>query len=149
MEIKLIAENDATNPDKGYNLSRGGDGPDVGLMTAMWQNPEFKQDMCNRMHEAWKDPEKRKRRSDDVKNRWANEAFHQYATSKVTEACARPVVCVETNERFDVIKEAAKKYGVCSANISRSCKIGYRCGGYHWKYVDDVEKPNDYRKQTA
>lgn len=90
------------------------------------------------MREAWKDPQKRKRRSEAAKARWANEEFHKKAVQSVTLVCKRAVKCVETGEVFDVIRDAGNRYGVWHANISRACKTGYKCGGYHWEYVDDV-----------
>lgn len=46
------------------------------------------------------------------------------------------VLCVETNEVFNSIKEAVSKYGLSQGNISMCC-LGKRntCGGYHWKYL--------------
>ena len=50
----------------------------------------------------------------------------------------RKVVCIETGEVFDYIKQAADKYKVNKANIVSVCK-GKRgtAGGFHWKYADE------------
>lgn len=138
MEKRLITENDATNPNKGYNLSKGGDGHDSEEWIEKWKDPDYKSYMRDRMQEAWQDPDKRKRRSDAAKTRWSDGNFHDNVVQKVIEACARPVICVETGEKFNVLKDAAERYNASSANITRSCKTGYRCSGYHWKYVDDI-----------
>lgn len=138
MEIDLIKEKNATDPKFGYNLSFGGDGLDSEQAKKKWQDPDFRAYAVKRMHEAWEDPEKKKRRSDLTKKRWANDSFKEKTMNKVIEACKTPVQCVETGEVFDTMKEAADAYGVDRANICRSCKTHYRCGGYHWKYVDDV-----------
>ena len=45
------------------------------------------------------------------------------------------VMCVETNERFDSITEAAKKYGISRKVIKKSAeKKDYVAGGYHWRF---------------
>jgi len=50
---------------------------------------------------------------------------------------ARKVQCIETNETFDTITEAAIKYDVCRHGIGACCK-GKRktAGGYHWEYKE-------------
>ncbi|MBR5914441.1 MAG: GIY-YIG nuclease family protein [Selenomonadaceae bacterium] len=49
----------------------------------------------------------------------------------------RKVCCIELNQVFDTITEAAKKCNTHAAHITRVCR-GQRskAGGYHWKYVD-------------
>lgn len=48
------------------------------------------------------------------------------------------VVCVETGEVFQQIKDAGEKYGICPANITAVCRHRReRAGGYHWKYVEE------------
>ena len=54
---------------------------------------------------------------------------------KVIEANRKKVLCIETKEQFDSIKQANKKY--------KTSKVGEVCngkrktaGGYHWKYVE-------------
>lgn len=48
------------------------------------------------------------------------------------------VVCVETGEVFQQIKDAGEKYGICPANITAVCRHRReRAGGYHWKYAED------------
>ena len=140
MEIALIKEKKSNDPDYGYNQSPGGDIPNIELLKEKWQDPEYKETLCSKMKEAWKDPQKRKRRSDATKERWANESFKERVMKKVTEACKAPVICVETGEVFETIRDAASAKGVHPTNISRACKTNYRCGGYHWKYVDDVSE---------
>lgn len=46
------------------------------------------------------------------------------------------VVNLDTNEIFNSIKDAAKKYKVSANKISAVCKGECSmCGGYHWKYA--------------
>lgn len=50
---------------------------------------------------------------------------------------AKKVICVETNEIFNSIKEAAIKNNVSKSAICMACK-GKRniAAGYHWRYYD-------------
>lgn len=47
---------------------------------------------------------------------------------------SKPVICIETNERFESIKAATKKYG----DSIRKCLCGKtkKAYGYHWKYLN-------------
>lgn len=90
------------------------------------------------MKKSWEDPEKRERRSQAAKERWENAEFKQRITNRVIESCGRSVTCIETGEVFNTLTEAENKIKVSKANICRSIRTGYRCGGYHWKYTDDV-----------
>ena len=134
-EKRLISELQTNNPDYGYNMSSGGDGHDSDLMIQKWKDPEYKEDMSNRMREAWKDPEKRKRRSDAAKERWSNKEFKDITMQKVRNACHRVVRCIETGEVFYMLKDAAQKYNTYSGNIIYACKHNGRCCGYHWEYA--------------
>lgn len=47
------------------------------------------------------------------------------------------VICIETNEIFDSIKEASNKYNLIPTHITRVCKgLRKTTGGFHWKYVE-------------
>lgn len=56
-------------------------------------------------------------------------------------SCQKKVVCIETNEIFDSMVEAARKYGGNSSNqVYKCCKDSTKTfAGYHWKYKN-VEK---------
>ena len=48
------------------------------------------------------------------------------------------VVCVETNEIFEKMKDAAKWAGIGKSALRRACNDEeYAPGGYHWKFADD------------
>lgn len=51
---------------------------------------------------------------------------------------AKRVVCVETGEVFETIKEAAEFVGVWPENMSRHLRgLSSCCGKLHWKYFDE------------
>lgn len=153
-EIICIKQYNACDPEYGYNIRGGGNGFDSESSLALWEDEEyvqkirqanlqhwqdenFRENMIQCMKDAWKDPEKRERRSNITKERWSNKEFHKKAQQAVLEACRKSVKCIETDEVFQSIAEAGNKYNICQANISRACKTGYRCGGYHWIYNTD------------
>lgn len=43
---------------------------------------------------------------------------------------------LETGEIFDTIRDAAKMYRFSRNNISRAIKMGAKCGGYRWEYLN-------------
>ena len=58
-----------------------------------------------------------------------------FAPDKIKTSNKR-VMCVETGEVFESIKEANVKYGFHAANISSCCKGRLKsANGYHWRYA--------------
>lgn len=56
-------------------------------------------------------------------------------------AAKRPVICVETGQTFDSLKDAAAAIGVkSSSNFIAAIKENRTLGGYHWRYAD-LEAP--------
>lgn len=54
----------------------------------------------------------------------------------MAEGNKRPVVCVETGERFPSVEEAAKSRNSHAPNISRAIRTGKTAKGVRWAYVD-------------
>ena len=48
---------------------------------------------------------------------------------------ARAVVCVETGEIFKSITSADKRIG--HTGVAQAIDCGWKCGGYHWRYVEE------------
>lgn len=46
-----------------------------------------------------------------------------------------PVICIETGEVFLSTTQAAKEKGTNHSSIIRSCRTGYRAGGFHWRFA--------------
>ena len=137
-EIELIAAYKTYDNAYGYNISKGGFGVNTETMREAWANPEFKDFMSQRMREAWQDPDKRKRRSERATERWQNETFKDAVTQKIKEVCGTSVICVETGKVWNNICDIERELGLNHSNICRALRTGYRCGGYHWKYNDNV-----------
>lgn len=50
----------------------------------------------------------------------------------------KKIICVETDEIFNSISEAARKYGLVVSHICGCCKGSRKSvGGYHWRYADE------------
>ena len=51
----------------------------------------------------------------------------------------KKVICIDTNEIYNSLKEAEEKTGVNSICISNCCKEKQKTAGkYHWKYIESV-----------
>lgn len=55
-------------------------------------------------------------------------------SSQSKNYCKKKVVCVETGEIFNSVKEAAISIGAIPTNLSQSCIRGIACRGLHFKY---------------
>lgn len=63
------------------------------------------------------------------------------ANSGANNKRSKPVICLETEEIFANAGEASKMKNVSRDGIYRCCNGKIKtCGGYHWKYVSDIEK---------
>ena len=87
---------------------------------------------------------KNHQRTVDGKHFWYLEDFNK-ATEIVipppkTKPQKRKVVCLETGEVFETIRQAAKWLGMVHGAVSRACRKNIRAGGYHWKFVDEIQE---------
>ena len=49
---------------------------------------------------------------------------------------SKKVICIETGEIFDCIKDAAEKYNIYATNITKCCKGKYKTSGKKtWRYL--------------
>lgn len=106
----------------GYNQTRGGD--NHGL-----SREEFQQRVSGQNH--WTT------RQSFTEETRAKMSVAQYgANSNNHRAC----MCIETGETFPYVKAVERKYGFSASHIHSVCKgVRKRCGGYHWKYIQDDE----------
>lgn len=70
---------------------------------------------------------------------WAYyEEGKNYIIEKRIDPRCKKVLCIETNEIFDSLPEAAKAKNVSSSCICNCCNGKAKtCGGYHWKYYEE------------
>ena len=150
LEVELIREWDTTNKDKGYNLTKGGDGT-VGYH----HTEEWRQEHSERMS-GKNNPNFGKPRSEETKQkiREANSGENGYWFGKGNfregnkNPNAKKVICITTNEIFETITEGAKKYNCNRSHISSCCNGKYEYCGKHpitgekliWMYYDKYLK---------
>lgn len=67
-----------------------------------------------------------------------------YADKKpVIDKRKRPIICIETNEKFESIAEAARHYKTTAENIQRACKNYAKTAvKLHWCYLEDFATRN-------
>lgn len=101
------------NPDKGYNLTKGGEGS-VGVIIS----EEHKQRTRNTMLEI---------------------KTNHYAPKQ--QSANKPVRCIETDETFLSISEAARKTSLLNNTIRKAAEdITKTAGGYHWEFLQGIDK---------
>ena len=119
LEIELIREFDTTNRDKGYNITKGGEG------TNGYKHTEETRKNIGKIHKGKTlSEETRKKLSETMKGK--------------NNPSAKRIYCVELDMYFDTVTEASEYVGCHRSNIS-SVLIGNRktCKCYHWLYAED------------
>lgn len=59
-----------------------------------------------------------------------------YCPTKRGEASKKPVICIETQKIYPSATSAAAEVSRAIGSISRACKNGSTCAGFHWRYID-------------
>lgn len=84
--------------------------------------------------------------NNDVDNlEWCDQKYNNnYGTR--TDKVRKPIICVETGERFNSIKEAAAALKVSQTSVS-ACVRGktHTCLGKHWVYASQVENTKNFQ----
>ena len=166
-EIAAIVEHDSTNPDKGYNLTKGGRGS---LGTT--HSEEWKRRNSNLMRGRNLSPETRAHLSDINRGKRMPQLTREnngfYGKRHTTETLAvisaksrakvftdeirrhmsdgkrgrprfRAVICVEQGKRYPTLKAAAKSVGLNYSCISEAARVPHHtAGGYHWRFDEAV-----------
>ena len=139
-EIKWVAFYNCVTPN-GYNLTKGS------KRTFGYKHSEqAKEKMSKAKAEAYLgsgNPFFGKHHSESQKRKWSmlRKGMKHLTDEQIANIrkshFKKSVRCIETNEVFNTIKEAAEKYKIKATHITRVCK-GKRnmTGGYHWEYVD-------------
>lgn len=121
MEQKLIAEYEATNPSKGYNVSLGGKSTFKGLN----HSEEHKQ----RMSEMYRGKQ------------FSNEHIKHLREAHAKERIAVKSVdgCGGVIKEYDSLGSAANDIGGHKTNVARACKSGRPYKGVYWRYAEGGE----------
>ena len=122
MERILIKAYDATNPQKGYNETLGGDG---GGMYKKHHTEEAKEKISKARKEIGFSAEHKKHISEAKSGTKHHQAKKVYQYTKDMEFI----------KEWSYMTEASNELGICKGNISLCC-LGKRpsAGGFVWKY---------------
>ena len=79
--------------------------------------------------------------ADCLAGRTSTAGGHRWATARETKGCQKPVVCVETGERFPSVGAAARRAGCSESAISHllgpSASCAHTAAGLHWARADE------------
>lgn len=139
-EIKCIKHWDLRNPEKGYNISRGGDAPTKG-----WHHSEeSKKKISLGNRGKIRTPEMRARNSSIVKNLpyrpYTDKSYESHR--HVWRDKKRAVWCEELGSAFNSGTEAARFLGASRSGISQCCnhkanRVTEK--GYHFRWATEEE----------
>lgn len=140
----------------GYNMTQGGDGGFQYLKAENhpWFGRHHTEESKRKIAEAQKGPKAynwRKHLSEDHKQRLKESrvgSTHSIETkSKMSRSrlgkykgkdnpAAKSIRCIETQEVFSTVRDAANKYALWDSNLAKCCRGKIQTtGGRHWEYV--------------
>lgn len=163
VERKLIKRYDSRNPQKGYNLSSGGQSGAAGLKqsketcekkriacTCAWNNPVLRREQSDRLKGIVRSEETRQKISkakkgftviseeqrEQISNTLKEYFSNPEARKKASDAAVKyPVICLETGRVYSSSHDAFRDTGITQANINACCRgKRKRAGGYHWGF---------------
>ena len=124
--------------NNGYNMTLGGDGFTTETAIRLWQDEKYRNDRIQGTKKMWQDEQYRQRQ------------IHTHATPEfkqtMIEKLGKKVMCINTGEVFDTVKQAAEWCGLSTkadGDIGRCCKGKRKTAGKHpitgeklkWKFV--------------
>ena len=140
LEQELIKKYNSTNKECGYNVSTGGEAP-YGVkftkerkekISKANKGRKFTEEHKSKLHQLWE-----KGHTPWNKGKKTN----QETITKIKKAKKQfDILCIETNEKYESLRDAFKNTNINFHHIAEVCK-GKRktAGGYHWKYIGGVE----------
>lgn len=130
-EKLLIFKLDTMNPDKGYNLTEGGQG------SAGYHPSEETRKKMSEASKGRKNTDEQKRKNSEWHKNNPLPGMFKKGQDPWNKGI-NPVICLDTEEIFSGAHEAEVKTGIPNANITAVCK-GKRktAGGYHWAYYKE------------
>lgn len=144
-EILLIELFQSNNRDKGYNLTSGGGG-----IKGIKMSEDTKKKMSE-SHKGVKHPLYNKNRTDEVKLKISETKKKSDNNKRGNNPKARKIICLNTKEIFNCIRDASEKYFITEANITQCLSREQKYSGLHpitkekmvWMYYKDYIMKTD------
>ena len=152
-EIELIALYDSTNKQKGYNISKGGEGT-IGVKPTMESKEKNRiahldkkasletrrkiSESNKGKHNKKISEEQKKKISETTKNAMKNPELRKKLSelAKKRKNNTKKIKCIETNKIYHTIREASKDTNIGAWGIGQNClKKRKSAGGLHWEYI--------------
>ena len=136
LEVELIREWDTTNPNKGYNLTKGGDG------CSGYKHTEESKQKISKANSGRTSSMKGKQHTEETKRKMSenhadfsgdnNPNYGKHLSKETKEKIsktnggknnpnAKKVICITTNEIFETMTEGARKYNCSVGHICNCC----------------------------
>ena len=78
------------------------------------------------------------KRRDDLPLAFLTDFENHSIPEFIPKTNGKPVICVETGDKYPSVISAANACGVYHTAISHACTgASHTCGGYHWKFVEE------------
>lgn len=139
-EIELITKYKSNNKKYGYNIDNGGN--TIGKMSeetrikirnakiGLQFTEEIREKHRQAQQKLWQSEEYRQHRNKNYNFKKCKNGYKVYRSGK-------PVICIETNQVFNRIKDASEYFGICDECIRKCCNYKRKtAGGYHWQFFD-------------
>lgn len=137
-EIYYISLLDATNNKKGYNMTFGGTGGKPSEETIEKMKETKKKNGYTKYWLGKSLPAEMKQK---ISNSLSGDKHPNFNKTGENSPNGRKVICIETNQTFNTLKEAALFAGLKTPNnIRTAIKTNTKAGGYHWRYLDSKPK---------
>ena len=131
LEIAYISKHNAFG-DNGYNFTMGGDGGLLGMPKTEETRLKISRANKGRQHT----PEEKARVSKSLKGRMLTEEHKQRIGNANKANHIKPVLCVETGQVFNSLKEAGKHFNTHPSNIGHACNGKQeKAKGFHFTYI--------------
>lgn len=134
-EKELIAEYKTTNSKFGYNIDNGGN--------SRGTHSEATRQKLREIHLGRKQSEEAKEKHRQATLRlWQSQEYRKRMVSAMNNTKrkqdGKKVICIETQQVFDRIKDAGEYYGICVESIRKCChNLRNYAGGYHWQFYKE------------
>lgn len=143
LEEELIKEFDTTNPDKGYNISKGGKSGFNGVKHTLEAKKKISE---AKIGKQLSEDHKKKLSENHWDNSGENHPMYgkhhtEETRKKQSEANAKAVICITTKRVFHMAKEGAEYYNCNHSSIIQCCKGKCKSSGKYkgeklvWRYL--------------